>query len=99
MKTQQITITAEINANLRAVTVFYPATNKREPALFDSVNGLILGSSKNALKPYHPVGGRYAINDIINGKDGYQGLVVGCQIKGFQAYHCHGETYRITPIE
>lgn len=91
-----ITVTKEINEGLKPIVIYYPKSNKREPAIYDTVNECVLNCNKDDLSVYHPLGGNDAVRQIINGSQGQNGgFVIGAKIRGFNCWHCHGNVYRL----
>lgn len=85
---EQYTIAAQ--QNLRAIQLFYPKTNTREPALFDGNKKVVIGLDNPT--PYHPVGGWEAVKSVVE-----HGLVPDSLIWGFECEHLHDDVYKLIP--
>lgn len=93
MKT--ITISKNINAGLKVVTVYYPHNNTNSPALFDTVNKKVLNFDVNPdlnnVRPFHPLSGeRRSVQTIVD-----SGLVEGVTVIGLDCWHCHDNVFRM----
>lgn len=85
---QPTKLTVTNDQSLEEIIVFYPKSNSRYRALFDSVNDVAIGFKEDEI--FHPVGGSAAIEQILSDKCP---IPTGSEVFGFKLRHCYDNTY------
>lgn len=70
---------------LKTVRIYDAKSNTYTPVLFDESKKVVIGFDPR--RPYIPVGGQQALDEIVNGS----GLVPGCTLYGFPCRGCYDD--------